>query len=704
MGFADRLKHAWNAFANKDPTDDYRDYSSGVYVSSTRPDRMHFTRGNERTIATAVYTRIAMDCAQIDIKHIRVDDNGRYKETIDSRLNECFSTEANLDQTGRAFFQDAVMTMFDKGCVAIVPVDTTLDPKISTSYDVNELRTGVITQWYPDKVKLKVYNEKTGNKEEIVMLKKHVAIIENPLYPIINEPNSTMQRLIRKLSLLDVVDERNSSNKLNLIIQLPYLVKSEARRKQANERRKEIESQLVDSPYGIAYTDGTEKVTQLNRALENNLMAQIEYLTNMLYSQLGITVEILNGTANDEVMLNYNNRTIEPIMSAIVLEMRRKFLTKTARTQGQSIAFFRDPFKLVPVRDLAELADKMTRNEIMTSNEFRQIVGLVPSNDPSADQLRNKNLNQSAAELGMEGDPNAMMDPMAGELDETMSDEETQAALDEMDNFDSQLDELEKQLEHGELLHYASPYYDPVKAHEYYMKTRELKGYKGRTKLNEQGKAAKDYVKEQLTEERKAKVEEHRDQTQNAIDANQDATNNQIESIRERKKSAVQQYTSQMQNNIKTLQTQLSNMSKEQKEANREAIQAKIVKLREDNSAKREALASSSQKQSDSLRKDNAAKKKSLREGHTTKKKELKDEYDQKLSAEYEKIHSTAEFIEPEKSKKGKSSGGGSKSSGSSGGGGRKVQTPAKAKAEAKPKQESTRNLPGIRDTRRKKK
>ena len=396
MAFSDRLQHAWNAFLNKDPTPEYNPY--GV-ISSYNPFRMRPTRGNERSIVVSVYNRIALDVAAIDIMHAKLDDNGRFIEEMDTGLNDCLALSANIDQTAKAFMQDVVMSMMDEGCVAIVPVDTTINPNISGSYDINSLRTGQILEWRPQHVKVRVYNDKIGQKEDLLLPKSSVAIIENPLYAVINEPNSTMQRLIRKLNLLDVIDEQSGSGKLDLIIQLPYVIKSEARREQAEKRRKDIEMQLSGSKYGIAYTDGTEKITQLNRPVENNLMKQIEYLTSMLYGQLGITQTILDGTADDKTMLNYYNRTIEPIVSAIVDEMKRKFLTKTARTRKQDIVYFRDPFKLVPVNDLAEIADKLTRNEIATSNEIRQIMGWKPSDDPDADELRNKNLNKNAEEI-----------------------------------------------------------------------------------------------------------------------------------------------------------------------------------------------------------------------------------------------------------------------------------------------------------------
>ena len=403
MRIMDRLQHAWNAFVYNDNS--YTNPQNLGGFSTYKPDRVHFSRGVEKSIVTSVYNRLALDVASIAIKHVRLDDNGRYIEEINSGLQNCLNVEANIDQTGRAFLQDVVMSMLDEGCVAIVPVDTTVNPAVSGSYEINTMRTGKILEWYPAHVRVRVYNDKKGIHEELTLPKSTIAIIENPLYAVINEPNSTMQRLIRKLNLLDVVDEQTSAGKLDLIIQLPYVIKSEARRKQAEERRKDIEMQLAGSKYGIAYTDGTERITQLNRPAENNLMKQVEYLTNMLYSQLGLTQSILEGSADEKTMLNYYNRTVEPIVSAIVDEIKRKFLTKTARAQKQSIMFFRDPFKLVPVENIAEIADKFTRNEIMTSNEIRQIVGMMPSKDPGADELRNKNLNQSTEEMNTEKQP-----------------------------------------------------------------------------------------------------------------------------------------------------------------------------------------------------------------------------------------------------------------------------------------------------------
>lgn len=392
--FGSRLKRAWNAFFNKDPTPTYS--GPGYY---RRPDRIRLTNCNERTIVTAVFNRIALDCSAISIRHVRLDENDRLIEEIRSGLNYCLNVESNLDQTSKAFIQDVVMSMLDEGCVAIVPVETSTDPTVTGSFDVENMRTGKIIEWYPSEVKVLVYNERSGRKEELKLPKQAVCIIENPLYAVLNEPNSTLYRLIRKLSLLDIIDEQTGSGKLNLLVQLPGVVRSDERRRQAEKRINDIEEQLVDSKYGIAYTDGAERITQLNRSLDNNLLNQIEYLTNMLYSQLGITQSILDGSADEQTLSNYYERSILPILSAISDEIHRKFLTKTARTQRQAIRFFRDPFKLIPVSKIAEIADKFTRNEILTSNEVRQIIGMMPSKDPAADELRNKNLSQSAEDI-----------------------------------------------------------------------------------------------------------------------------------------------------------------------------------------------------------------------------------------------------------------------------------------------------------------
>lgn len=561
-----RLKNAWNVFMNRDPT---KEFQNGGEVSYYRPDRPRLTRGNERSIVTSVINRIAMDAAAINIRHAQLDGNQRYLRDVDSGLSRCLNLEANVDQTGRALRQDIYMSMMDEGCVAVVPVETNDDPDETDGYEILSLRTGKITAWMPQHVRIRLYDERTGKREEVTVPKKTVAIVENPLYAVMNEPNSTMQRLMRKLALLDVIDEQNSSGKLDLIIQLPYVIKTEARRQQAENRRKDIEQQLAGSKYGIAYTDGTEKITQLNRSLENNLMAQIEYLTSMLYSQLGITKEIMDGTATEEVMLNYNNRTIEPLVSAVADEMKRKFLTKTARTQGKSVVFFRDPFRLVPVGKLAETADKFTRNEIMTSNEFRQVIGLKPSSDPKADQLHNSNLNQ--AEPGIEGE----------------SQEDLQARLQELDEADADLNDMEADLAHSdeeteeedELSHYASPYYDPVKAHECYMKTRELKGRKSTAGLNDEGKGAATYVKGQIQGERKIRTEVART-----------ARRQNMERATEKARSAIASGAAATSRKVNDLRHKLSRMSKAEKLLNKGRIQSEIDTLREENARERQQI------------------------------------------------------------------------------------------------------------------
>jgi len=395
MNIGSRLKHAWNAFLNRDPPGS--EYYGGGY--SYRPDRMRFSRGSERTIINAINNRISLDASSIKINHVKLDENNRFDSIIDSGLNYCLTTEANADQTGRGLIQDIVMTFLEEGVAAVIPEKTNFDPRYSNSYEICSMRVGVPVEWYSDRVRVRVFNELTGQREEITFPKKMVALIENPFYSVMNAPNSTMQQLVRKLALLDVVDEQAGSGKLDMIIQLPYVIKTDARRKQANERREEIEKQLSGSKYGIAYTDGTERIVQLNRSLENNILKSIEYLTNMVYSQLGVTQEILNGTADEKTMNNYMNRIIEPVIAAIADEFKRKFLTKTARTQGQSIMFFRDPFRLAPVSMIAEMADKFTRNEIMTPNEFRQVIGMKPSKDPKSDQLANRNI--ASADKGM---------------------------------------------------------------------------------------------------------------------------------------------------------------------------------------------------------------------------------------------------------------------------------------------------------------
>ena len=647
MGFIDRLQHGWNAFMNKDPTRGYYDTGPGY---SYRPDRPRLTRGNERTIVTSIFNRIALDVAALNITHCKVDENGRYVSSIDSSLNNCLNLEANIDQTGRAFIQDVVISMFDEGCVAVVPVDTSIDPEISGSYNVESMRTGKILEWYPKHVKVRVYNENTGIKEDIKLPKSSVSIIENPLFAVVNEPNSTLQRLMRKLALLDVVDEQTSAGKLDMIIQLPYTIKSEARRTQAEARRKDIEMQLTNTKYGIAYVDATEKITQLNRPLENNLMKQIEYLTNMLYSQLGITQTILDGTADEQTLLNYHSRTIEPIASAIVDEMKRKFLTKTARTQKQTITFFRDPFKLVPVNNIADIADKFTRNEVLTSNEIRQIIGFKPSSDPKADELRNSNLNHPD-ENGNQGQKQDQGLPEqsnqgSGEYEQAMGD---------LDELDAQLDDLESNLPDESLKHYASPYYDPVKAHEYYMKNRELKGENSRKStagLNDEGKAVARYVKNQLDTERKSKVDAHNNQTQAQIDVKKNNMDSTINAKKKNMIASIESHKTQTKEKIEKLREELKGMSMDDWNKHAERIQSEIAKLRESNDTIRAKLQAEYSSESANLRTAYKNDSTNLRNAHKTETARLSKEYEEKYKSELDKLKSDAKYIKVPKSSK----------------------------------------------------
>ena len=647
MGLIDRLQHGWNAFMNKDPTRSYYDTGPGY---SYRPDRPRLTRGNERTIVTSIFNRIALDVAALNITHCKVDENGRYVSSIDSSLNNCLNLEANIDQTGRAFIQDVVISMFDEGCVAVVPVDTSIDPEISGSYNVESMRTGKILEWYPKHVKVRVYNENTGIKEDIKLPKSSVSIIENPLFAVVNEPNSTLQRLMRKLALLDVVDEQTSAGKLDMIIQLPYTIKSEARRTQAEARRKDIEMQLTNTKYGIAYVDATEKITQLNRPLENNLMKQIEYLTNMLYSQLGITQTILDGTADEQTLLNYHSRTIEPIASAIVDEMKRKFLTKTARTQKQTITFFRDPFKLVPVNNIADIADKFTRNEVLTSNEIRQIIGFKPSSDPKADELRNSNLNHPD-ENGNQGQKQGQGLPEQlnqgnGEYEQAMGD---------LDELDAQLDDLESSLPDESLKHYASPYYDPVKAHEYYMKNRELKGENSRKStagLNDEGKAVARYVKNQLDTERKSKIDAHNNQTQAQIDVKKNNMDSTINAKKKNMIASIESHKTQTKEKIEKLREELKGMSMDDWNKYAERIQSEIAKLRESNDTIRAKLQAEYSSESANLRTAYKNDSTNLRNAHKTEAARLSKEYEEKYKSELDKLKSDAKYIKVPKSSK----------------------------------------------------
>lgn len=663
MGLASRFKNAWNAFNGRDPTEDmsssYQSYYGGT-ISSSRPDRSRVYAGRDRSIINSIYNRIAVDAASISIEHVRLDEEKRYLETIEDSFNDCLTLEANKDQTAREFIQDIVMSMLDDGYVAVVPVDTTENPKRTASYEILTMRTGRIVQWAPDKVKVNLYNDRTGKHEEIIVEKENTAIITNPWYVTMNEPNSTYSRLIRKLNLSDAIDEKTGSSKLDLIIQLPYVVKTTTRKAQAEARRKDIEMQLTQSQYGIAYTDGTERIVQLNRPVENNMNATIESLTSMLYSQLGITAEIMNGTADANTMENYYARVIEPILSVITTEFTRKFLTRTARSQRQSISFFREPFKLVPAASMADTADKFTRNEIMTANEIRQVIGMKPSKDPGADELRNKNLYAEEESA-----------PEEEEVESDFSNEES-----DLNDVDSQLDDLESMLAQDafgddDLAHYASPYYDPVKAHEYYEEHKKLKARTSTASLNEEGKNAARYVKEQLQKERKEKDTADRDSTNNKIDrhsvktknqisSNSEATKAQISQNTEKMKAEVARHKERMQNSIDNLRDYVKNLSPEDKKRIADRVKERIASLREENAGVREQLRAKNQNESYKLRESNSETNSKLRETHKETSSGLRDqhkqtsqklreEYDRKYIEELDKIRSESSFQKPKK-------------------------------------------------------
>lgn len=592
--FTDRLKHAWNAFQGKEPLGfPYQNLGSSYGI---RPDRPYLRLGGERTIIAAIYNRIAVDVAAINIQHVRLDQNDRFLEEIHSGLDDCLTVQANIDQSGRQFIEDVVISMLDEGVVALVPVDTDINPLTTNGYDILSMRVGKIQQWFPEHVQVLVYNEKTGQKQEVILPKSKVAIVENPLYTVMNSPNSTLRRLVHKLSLLDTVDEASSSGKLDMIIQLPYVIKTEARRAEAEKRRRQVEEQLSSSKYGVAYTDGTEKIVQLNRSLTNNLLDQIKYLQEQLYNQLGLTEDVLKGTGDEKVMLNYYNRTIEPILGAIADAMKRSFLTKTARTQGQSIMYFRDPFRLVPVADIAEIADKFTRNEILSSNEVRGIIGFKPVQDSAADQLRNKNIADPNAAT-----PNTQEQPSSEQ-------EEIDKAIADLKDQDRQLDELEANFEQSALVHYSSPYYDPTKAHEYYLRTRELKGRTSTGGLNDTGKEALTQVKAKLKEERDSTVKKAKDDTVAQIIKNTSTMQSRID-------------------NLKKLLDGLGNQSSDEQSSQKAHIKDQIAKLRAQNSEQRATLKA---QQSSTIKKANA-------------------DYKSKVEAETSKIANEASFRKPTK-------------------------------------------------------
>lgn len=648
----ERLRNSWNAFLGRDPTKE--DFSEAYYEAayggySSRPDRVKLNVRNERSIVNTIYNQIAVDVSMTNINHMRVDNNNKFVEVIKSDLNNALTVSANIDQTGRALTKDLVLSMFDEGCVAVVPVVTDHNPD-DGAYKIYELRTGKIISWFPKHIRVEVYNDNTGQKQQIVVPKESTAIIENPFYSIMNEPNSTLQRLIRVLNQIDRFNENNSAGKLDLIIQLPYTIKSPARREQAEMRRKDIENQLTGSQYGIAYTDGTEKVVQLNRSLENNLWTEAKDLIEQLYNQLGFAPTIFNGTADEKTMLNYYNNTLAPILTTITEEYKRKWLTPTAITQGQTIGFIRDPFRLVPVNDLAEIADKFTRNEIMSSNEIRAVIGMRPADDPKADMLVNSNLNQANNDPRFQAEEEEYKDAVEdeeGELSEEndISEEDAERWMEELDDIDIQIDELEDYLNHSIdyisdefLSHYASPYYDPVKAHEYYEEHKQLIGRKSTKGLNDAGKEAAKYVKKRLTEERKARVDEHKNLTDKEKKSNRESTNNEIKSHSEKMKSR-----------ISALKEDLKKMSKEEKEKNKERIENKIARLREENASKKA-----------SLREALKGTISSLTETHKGVRESLKNEYDEKYVSELDSIKADPSFIK-EKKAKGRKSGTGRK-------------------------------------------
>lgn len=636
ISLRERFKHAWNVFKNRDPTEYY---NKELGVSSWyRPDRIPMLRGGERTIVNSIYTRISADAAAVHIVHAKLDENGRFTETVDSGLNNCLTVEANIDQSGRAFIQDAVMTMLDVGVIALVPVDTEDDPD-DGSFDIFTMRVGRIVEWYPEYVKVNVYNDRTGLREDVTVHKKTAAIIENPFYPIMNDQNSTMQRLIRKLSLLDAVDEENSSAKMNLIIQLPYSIKTELQRRQAEERRTAIENQLNKSKYGIAYSDATEKIVQLNRPLENNLLDQVKYLTENVLAQLGLDVSILNCTADEVTMLRYYDGIVEPIVAALCDGMKRTFLTKNARSRHQSVIYYRDPFKLVPVSQLANLANAFTRNEIMTSNEIRQVIGMKPSDEPAADELRNKNLYPDGTEISDVNEPlpELGMDDMEG-IASAMTDEDYKKFMQNADEIDAMLDDLESELNNDnpesepnddEVKHYGigqTSYdaSDPTSKynHEYYEAHKQLSKRRSTGGLNEAGREAAWLAKERLNDERKAKVEAHKEERDRNIEANN-----------EEKKAILLEKQEDLKDRIDAIRSILKQMSPERKKEEKERWQSEIDSMRAYNKYQKE-----------SIRAHYNEKNKALREEHKTFTKETKEKYDQMYIDELDRIKNDPKF------------------------------------------------------------
>ena len=638
MPIVDRFKQAWKAFTNKDPTDYEMRYQGVSY--SIKPDRPRFTRGVDKTIVTSFYTKVAVDCATTKLQHVQLDEEERFVAEINSPLNDCFKYMANVDQTGRDFLRDCVISLLDEGCVAIVPITTERSPYYNSTFDIYEIRVAKILTWYPKAVRVKVYDQLSGNFKEATFPKESVAIVENPFYSIMNEPNSILQRLIHKLSLIDTIDEKNASGKMDLIIQLPYVIKTEARMKQAEERRGQIETQLTGSKYGIAYIDGSEHITQLNRPVENNLMNQVEYYTKMFYNEMGITEELLNGSAKEEEKNEYFNHIIEPILTAITEAMTVKFLSMNARSRRQAIRFYRQPFKIVSVSSMAELADKFIRNEIMTGNEFRQIIGLKPSEQPSADQLRNpNNLPDEAA--GGEGEvPEEGVNPL-NDVNNFKQD------LQDLQSMDSQIDELEKlaQKESSEgmiLLHaaYKSEYYDPQKAHEYYEEHKELKGYENRyggsrtstSGLNEKGREVARMVKDRINANKKHQNEILRNQTSQLKDRSKGE-----------REQAIKEMKNELSNSIASLKSQLESMNPAQRKHAKIKIRAQVDKLKKEANDLRESL-------SEHYKQVNKELSESLKSGIEKNNSDAEDTY----AAEIKKMLSDSSLVKPKKQEKSK--------------------------------------------------
>lgn len=663
LKFGERLRHAWNVFKNRDPTIEWKDVGIGSYY---RQDAIRIRSGGEKTIINSIYNRIATDAAAIHIQHARLDENGRFVETIKSGLNECLTVEANIDQSSRAFIQDAVLSMLDEGVIALVPIETTVDPEFTQSYEIHTMRVGRIVEWYPKHIKVNLYNEITGLRQDVTVAKRTVAIVENPFYSIMNDYNSTLQRLIRKLALLDAIDEENSSAKMNLIIQLPYSIKTELQKRQAETRRKAIEEQLNNSKYGIAYSDATEKIVQLNRPLENNLLSQIEYLTKTALSQLGMDESILNCTANEATMLRYYDGIVEPIVAALCDNMSRNFISKTARTQNQKVIYYRDPFKLVPVSDLAAIANAFTRNEILTSNEVRSLIGMKPSKEPSADELRNKNLypeeNTQQPVEGAEGIE--LPEPGSDEWKEmvgSMSEEEYLEFVNNSDEIDEMLDNLEGELngtiKHGALGEFS---YDAGDAqskynHEYYEAHKQLKAKRSTAGLNEIGKEKLWLEKERLNDEKKSLISAHKDYTDSNISSNTESKKAQIESNNDARKRLLRGQQEQTKAKIDNIRNILSKMSPKRRKFEKAGMQSEIDRLRAENDRQKESIQEEYRNLNKKISEDTKSKNASLREDHRTFVKETSAKYTDLYDKVLEEIKSDPNYQKSEKTKSTKS-------------------------------------------------